>query len=142
MVRSRSTIGLFALVTGAWVVAVSGSMRAVSPKQAPPASSSASPQEAVPSASPRRAVLQRYCLGCHNQRVRSGDLVLESYDIDQPNANPELSEKIITRLRAGSMPPTGLPRPDAATYDSLASFLEGELDRTWAARPSPGRINA
>src|SRR5262249_54006179 len=84
----------------------------------------------------------RYCLGCHNQRVRSGDLVLEGFDIDQPTSNPELSEKIATRLRAGSMPPTGLPRPDAATYDSLATFLEGELDHAWAPRPNPGRISA
>jgi len=74
--------------------------------------------------------------------VRSGDLVLEGFDIDQPTSNPELSEKIATRLRAGSMPPTGLPRPDAATYDSLATFLEGELDHAWAARPNPGRISA
>ena len=142
MVRGRSTVGLFALVTGAWVLAVSGSMRAVSPQQAPPATTPTSSQGSVASASPRRAVLQRYCLSCHNQRVRSGDLILESYDIDQPNSNPELSEKIITRLRAGSMPPTGLPRPDHATYDSLATFLEDELDRAWAARPTPGRINA
>jgi hypothetical protein len=135
MLGGRSAAGLFALLTGGWVLAASGSIRALSPQQAPGPS-------APTSSSPRRAVLQQYCLGCHNQRIRSGGLVLESYDVDRPAANPEVWERVVTKLRAGSMPPAGLPRPDAATYESLASFFENELDRAWAAAPNPGRINA
>jgi hypothetical protein len=51
-------------------------------------------------------------------------------------------ERVITKLRAGSMPPVGRPRPDAATSDALAGWLEAEIDRGWAAAPNPGRINA
>ena len=40
------------------------------------------------------------------------------------------------------MPPPGRPRPDAATYDAVASALEASLDRAWAAQPDPGRIGA
>jgi hypothetical protein len=63
-------------------------------------------------------------------------------DVEHPSANPDVWERVITKLRAGSMPPTGRPRPDAATYDALSIWLEGELDRAWAANPNPGRINA
>ena len=49
---------------------------------------------------------------------------------------------MIAKLRAGSMPPAGRPRPDAATYRAVASALENDIDRAWAASPNPGRISA
>jgi mono/diheme cytochrome c family protein len=136
MLTSRSVAGLFLLLTGGWILAVSGSARAVSPPpQTPAAQLSSSPTT-------RQAVLQRYCIGCHNERQKTGGLALDALDVEHPSANPDVWERVITKLRAGSMPPTGRPRPDAATYDALSTWLEGELDRAWAANPNPGRINA
>jgi mono/diheme cytochrome c family protein len=85
-----------------------------------------------------RAVVDRYCVTCHNQRTRTSDLALDGIDITSPAANGEIWEGVVRRLRTRSMPPQGMPRPDEATYNSLASYLEAELDRA-AAKPNPGR---
>ncbi len=87
-------------------------------------------------------VVQRHCVTCHNERLRTAGLALDTLDATRPSANPEVWERVIARLRAGSMPPPGRRRPDAATYDAVASALEADLDRAWAANPNPGRINA
>jgi mono/diheme cytochrome c family protein len=89
-----------------------------------------------------RAVVDTYCIGCHNQRVRTAGLALDNLDISKPAHDAEVWERVITRLRAGSMPPQGRPRPDAATYRSLASFLEASIDNDPAARRNPGEIGA
>jgi hypothetical protein len=89
-----------------------------------------------------RAVLETYCVTCHNERLRTAGLALDRLDITNPGANAEVWENVIAKLRAGSMPPAGRPRPDAATYRAVASALENDIDRAWAASPNPGRINA
>ena len=89
-----------------------------------------------------RALLDTYCVTCHNQKLRTAGLALDSEDAARPGANPELWEQVIAKLRSGSMPPPGMPRPDAATYHAAASSLENEIDRAWAANPNPGRISA
>ena len=89
-----------------------------------------------------RAVLDGYCISCHNQRLRTAGLAFDSFDVTKPHANPDVWERVIAKLRAGSMPPPGRPRPDAATYDVVASRLESELDQAWTANPDPGRMNA
>ena len=89
-----------------------------------------------------RAMLDAYCVTCHNQRTKTAGLTLDTLDAAAPHANPEVWERVITRLRAGSMPPAGRPRPDAATYSAVAGWLEGEIDREWIAHPKPGRVNA
>ena len=83
-----------------------------------------------------------YCFSCHNQKLRTAGVALEGADPAQASANPELWERVIAKLRAGSMPPPGRPRADAATYRTVASSLENEIDRAWAAHPNPGRISA
>ena len=91
----------------------------------------------------RKAVLDTYCVTCHNQRLRTAGLALDDLDVTRPGANAEVWERVIAQLRAGSMPPAGRPRPDAATYRR-----RGELarDATSIARgrrsPNPGRISA
>jgi uncharacterized protein DUF1592/uncharacterized protein DUF1588/uncharacterized protein DUF1585/uncharacterized protein DUF1587/uncharacterized protein DUF1595 len=94
---------------------------------------------AVQGPSPQRAVINQYCLGCHNERLKTGALVLENVDLARVGNQAPVFEKIVQKLRSGSMPPAGLPRPDAATYNSLATYLESALDRESAAAPDPGR---
>jgi mono/diheme cytochrome c family protein len=109
----------------------------------PQRSASASAQNAgIEPAATYQAVLQQYCINCHNQRLRTGGLALDTVDLANPHANPEVFEKVITKLRARSMPPSGSPRPDAASYDAVAAWLEADIDRAWAANPNPGRTNA
>ena len=86
-----------------------------------------------------RAVVDKYCVTCHNQRLKTSDLALDSLDISSPASHGEIWEGVARRLRTRSMPPQGMPRPDDATYNSLASYLETELDRAAAAKPNPGR---
>jgi mono/diheme cytochrome c family protein len=126
-----------ALLTGA-SIAVVLSAPGASARQEPPAPVS------VPSASSARAVLDQYCITCHNQRLRTAGLSLDPDTISatNPGANAEVWEKVISKLRAGSMPPPGRPRPDTATYRAVARSLENELDRAWAASPNPGRVSA
>jgi hypothetical protein len=87
-----------------------------------------------------RAVLNKYCISCHNAKLRTGGLTLDGLspeDVDQDSAT---WEKVVRKLRSGAMPPAGRPRPDAATYDAVASHLEARLDRVASARPNPGRL--
>jgi mono/diheme cytochrome c family protein len=99
------------------------------------------PKAADGSSSPR-AVVDQYCLSCHSTRVRTAGLDLERLDLSTPGADAETWEKIIAKLRAGSMPPPGRPRPDNATYRDVAAQLERAVDRAWATHPDPGRMAA
>jgi len=87
-----------------------------------------------------RPLFDRYCVGCHSTKLHTAGVVLEGIDIAQPSADAELRERVIAKLQAASMPPPGLPRPDAATYRALVSTLEDAADRAWSARPNPGRV--
>jgi Protein of unknown function (DUF1592)/Protein of unknown function (DUF1588)/Protein of unknown function (DUF1585)/Protein of unknown function (DUF1587)/Protein of unknown function (DUF1595)/Planctomycete cytochrome C len=99
--------------------------------------------QSVPATSPSpRAVLDRYCITCHNEKLHTGGLALDALDAARPGANPDVWERVIVKLRAGSMPPPGRPRPDAATYRMVAGQLETDIDRAWADSPNPGRIGA
>ena len=66
-------------------------------------------------------------------------IALDTLDLSRVSANAVVWEKVVLKLRAGVMPPAGAPRPDKATHDGFASWLEGELDRSWSANPDPGR---
>ena len=93
-----------------------------------------------PSTAQYRAVLDRYCVTCHNQRLKTAGLLLDKIDVDDVPPGSETREKVVRKLRTQAMPPSAPPRPDRATYDSLAGYLETELDRAAAARPNPGRL--
>jgi len=90
-----------------------------------------------------RQVLNQYCGGCHNDRSRTAavasGVLLSNADLSRVAENGEMWEKVIRKLRAGDMPPAGMPRPDAATHHALVSLLESTLDLKAAARPNPGR---
>ena len=90
------------------------------------------------SAGSQRAVLDKYCVTCHNQQANTvAGLKLDRADLNNIPGSPELWEKVIRRIRAGTMPPLGMPRPDQQTSDNLASFLEPAIDRAAALHPTP-----
>src|SRR5947199_996643 len=100
---------------------------------------------AVPTASPPTQVatsdvLNKYCVTCHNSRLKTAGLQIDSLDLQHVAGSAQQWEKIVTKLRTGEMPPPGRPRPDAATYAAVATALERELDASAAAKPSPGRV--
>jgi cytochrome c551/c552 len=86
------------------------------------------------SAASERALLDKYCVTCHNQRLKTAGLSLDLLDPAQMHEHAEEWEKVVRKLRAGMMPPSGMPRPDAPVMESMVSFMEKELDRT--ATPS------
>jgi hypothetical protein len=88
-----------------------------------------------------RAVLDKYCVGCHNTRMKAAGLALDGLDVVQVSQHPEAWEKVVRKLRARYMPPVGLPRPDERTYESLVSGLTASLDRAAAEKPNPGRTD-
>ncbi|TDI11177.1 MAG: DUF1592 domain-containing protein, partial [Acidobacteria bacterium] len=97
-------------------------------------------QNLLPSHNPSyRAVLDQYCVTCHNQRARTAELLLDQADVENIDQAPEVWEKVVKKLRSGAMPPAGMPRPDQATYNSLATYLETALDSAAESHPNPGR---
>jgi Protein of unknown function (DUF1592)/Protein of unknown function (DUF1588)/Protein of unknown function (DUF1585)/Protein of unknown function (DUF1587)/Protein of unknown function (DUF1595)/Planctomycete cytochrome C len=111
------------LLVGGWVVALAPGVR-TAPSPAP------------------KALIDQYCIGCHNQKLHTAGLDLEALSAAAPGEHAEAWEKVIARLRARSMPPPGRPRPDAAMYRTAAGAIEQDVDRAWALHPDPGRIGA
>ena len=91
-----------------------------------------------PVVSDHRGVLDRYCVTCHSERLKTGGLVLDSAGLEQVGRDAAIWEKVVRKLRTRSMPPSGQPRPTDAAYEDLASWLEDELDTAAAASPKPG----
>ena len=139
-----------------WMLVVAGCAVAVVAAGVP---QTASPQPqaataAAASVSPQRALLDRYCVTCHNgdfvrgtgeprsllvSQLRAVGLALDDVDVDHVAAHPDVWEKVVRKLRVGAMPPQPRPRPDKATYDAFRKWLEDELDRAAEAHPDPGR---
>ena len=88
---------------------------------------------------PPRAVLERYCFACHNERARTGGLALDVLDMADVEEDTRVWEEVIRKLRTGAMPPAGRPRPDEAESTAVVTWLETALDRAAAANPNPGR---
>ena len=98
----------------------------------------APPQPAT--SQPARALLDRYCVGCHNDKTRTANFSLEKADTTTVGDHPEIWERVIRKMRAGMMPPPGMPRPPLATYESVRDWLESEIDKKAAAHPNPGSV--
>jgi cytochrome c551/c552 len=88
----------------------------------------------------QRAVLDRYCVTCHNDKLKTAGLSLQSLDIAAVGEHAEVWEKVIRKLRAGVMPPPGVRRPPVAEYEGLRDWLEAEVDRQAAAHTNPGSV--
>ena len=89
--------------------------------------------------SPVRQLVTTYCVSCHNDRLKTGNLALDKADAEQVFNSAETWEKVVVKLRSRSMPPAGVRRPDNATYDTVATWVETELDRAAATHLNPGR---
>jgi hypothetical protein len=102
-------------------------------------------QAQAPPAPQARALLDRYCLTCHNERLKAQGTVpiaLDRLDLSNVGADAPTWERVVLKLRAGVMPPAGAPRPDPAAHEALTAWLESELDRAAAAAPNPGRTES
>lgn len=135
LVRRRAAV--FALSIGGWVAVALSTVQTSAPQ-----TQAISPPPAPAPVPALRGVIDKYCVTCHNQQLRTGGLALDTVDVASPADHPDVWERVIMKLRARSMPPAGMPRPDVATYDAVATALEADIDRAWAARPNPGRISA
>ena len=87
---------------------------------------------------PAQAVVDRYCVTCHNPRMRAGGLTLDALPVSDAHREPQTWEKVVRKVRTGMMPPSGAPRPDRATLDGFAASVENAIDRAAAAAPNPG----
>ena len=98
----------------------------------------ASAVSASPSGNQGQAVVDRYCVTCHNARTRMGGLALDALKVADAAREPVTWEKVVRKVRTGMMPPSGAPRPDRSTLDGLAASVEDAIDRAAAAAPNPG----
>ena len=120
------------LIAGAlWLGAVDGVF--------PQSAGSGATTTAAPRVSAHRDVIATYCTSCHNQRLRTAGLTLDSINVDDVAGSAEIWEKVVRKVRGGLMPPAGARQPDAPTRDAFVTSIEAELDRAWAAHPNPGR---
>ena len=127
-----------------WVgisLAVAGCLQAASYQGSGPAAapSPIPSHQAVPVSS-HQALLNSYCVTCHNEALNTAGLMLDRANVERVSDDAAAWENVVRKLRARSMPPDGMPRPGEADYDSLATYLETELDAAAALRPNPGRL--
>jgi len=138
MLGIRVRVGLLAVVV--WAVALASS---VPTAEAPRRAAQTTAQKASALAVDPRALLDKYCVGCHNSRASTtataSGVVFDTADVTRPADDPAMWEKVIRKLRVGAMPPAGLPRPDPATSAAMVAHLESVLDRAAAEHPNPGR---
>ena len=100
------------------------------------------PHFALTDAEDAREILDTYCVWCHNERRLTGGLALDVLDVEDPSAAADTWETVIRKLRTGTMPPGGVPRPEPAEYDLVANWLETEIDGAASAtQPNPGTTN-
>src|SRR5438876_5546419 len=93
--------------------------------------------DAKPAAS--RGLIDQYCLGCHNQKLKTAGVALDAVDLSKVDGHADVLERVLRKVRTGEMPPVGLPHPEASTASSFAKSLEDALDKAAAANPNPGR---
>ena len=135
--------GCIAAVSVALVCGQSSQVaRQSKPASNPTAQSEAKPQ--APDVATQRALIDQYCVTCHNAKLKTANLLLDQLDLAHLSANAEIGEKVVRKLRAGMMPPINMKRPDPATMESLIKWMETELDHGAVQHlPAPGlhRLN-
>ena len=93
----------------------------------------------TPTAMDNGAIVNQYCVVCHNGTLKTGGLELDAYDANDVASHPEVWERVLRKLRANAMPPTGMPRPDQATFAKFEADLAASLDALAVTNPNPGR---
>ena len=112
------------------------------PSAQPPSKASAFTPMPSHSAADQRALLDQYCVTCHNSRLKTAGLALDNVDVAQAPRAADVWEKVIRKVSADQMPPPGRPRPDKQHKDALVSWLVSEIDRDASAHPNPGRTES
>jgi hypothetical protein len=87
----------------------------------------------------QRALLDKYCVTCHNSKTKIAGLTLDTADLNNVPNNAEMWEKVIKKLHTGAMPPLGMPKPEKANVDEFLTWLEGSIDKAYTLHPNPGR---
>src|ERR1044072_2223755 len=121
--------GCVAVMSVALVSAQSGQTarpqaRPPAPAQTPAAAAPKATAAAAPDAATQRALVDQYCVTCHNVRLKTANLLLDQLDLSHLGDHAEIAEKVVRKLRAGVMPPTNMKRPDAATMESFIKWME------------------
>jgi mono/diheme cytochrome c family protein len=88
-----------------------------------------------------RAMLDHYCVTCHNQKAKTANLTFDTMDLTHVGKDAAVWERAVRKLRGGMMPPPGMPRPDPATVNSFVTFLEASLDQAALESPNPGTVS-
>jgi len=125
-----------AFVSVAWLATAGSEVARTVQASARPSTTTQATTQAT---TPARALVTSYCVTCHNTRLKTANLLLDQADAQQVSNSADTWEKVIVQLRSRAMPPSGMPRPDSATYNAVATWLETELDRAANLRPNPGR---
>ncbi|MGE3513194.1 MAG: DUF1587 domain-containing protein, partial [Vicinamibacterales bacterium] len=123
--------------TGAVLVGLAGAGTLLSPGVL----HAATRQTASATAEAHSATLTRYCVTCHNERLKTAGLVLDPSALSRVGEAAEVWEKVVSKLQTGAMPPPSAARPDGPVLDGLRTWLEAELDATARAHPDPGRTS-
>jgi len=123
------------VATAAFAVAL-----CVSVSGSPELPQNAAPAPAAAPSAPARALVDTYCVACHNQRVKTAGIAFDSADLSDVSKDADLWEKALRKLRGGMMPPPGARRPDVASVETFTAALERELDAAAARNPNPGRV--
>jgi Protein of unknown function (DUF1592)/Protein of unknown function (DUF1588)/Protein of unknown function (DUF1585)/Protein of unknown function (DUF1587)/Protein of unknown function (DUF1595)/Planctomycete cytochrome C len=124
-----------------WVVAVSFALAlpvCIQLRAASPARQTTTPPAALAA---HRAMLDHYCVTCHNQKAKTANLTFDTMDLTHVGKDAAVWERAVRKLRGGMMPPPGMPRPDAATVNSFVTFLEVSLDQAALESPNPGTVS-
>src|SRR5262245_60805300 len=135
----RSTMRKALVVACITILATAaGRGQSASTIQGPP--KAALPASGLHDAAAQRALLDQYCVTCHNDRAKTANLSLEKLDLATVGDHAEVWEKVVRKLRAGVMPPPDVKRPPLEEYEALREWLEAEIDRKAAARGTPGAV--
>ena len=146
---TRGLVLAFGLVTAGTVVLAQAPKPASPASQGTPAATTASrqagPSSLPPAARPKglaavdqHALVAKYCVSCHNDRMKAGDMSLATFAEWKATEHGETLERMIRKLRAGMMPPSGAARPDDATLEAMATGLEARMDAVAAQNLNPG----
>src|SRR5437870_13248341 len=82
--------------------------------------------------------MDQYCVTCRNETRKTGGLAFDVLDVDHVGKSPEVWEKVMRKVRAGLMPPSGRKRPERPALDAFAANVEKRLDVEAALHPNPG----